>query len=167
MAAFGLKRCEVFEELGDAVFEELQVHELELADADLGARHIEVLEVAHDEVAGGDALDGGLGGEELHAEGFDVGDAGDFSEFGGGGLVGGGAGRGLEDHRVREDRAEHGAGDVLRRHEAEVVVHALQDRVRAADGHHDDFERSGRGHVAQLVVVDDALEGKSDFMIPR
>ena len=50
------------------------------------------------------------------------------------------------------------AGDILGRHKAEVVIHALENRIRAADGHDDDFERRGRGHVAELMVVNDALE---------
>ena len=157
MAAFGLERGEVSEQLRDAVFEELEVDELKLADADLRAGHVEVFEIAHDEGACGNALDSGFGGEEFHAERFNVFNACNFGKFGRSSLVGRGAGRGLEDHRIRENRTEHGAGDILGRHKAEVVIHALENRIRAADGHDDDFERRGRGHVAELMVVNGAL----------
>ena len=158
MAAFGLHLAEFFDEFGNAVFENGDVNEFELADPHFVTGHVEVLKVTHDEIACGDALHGGLRGKEFHAERGDVVDAGDGGEFRGGLLIGFRAGRGLEDHRVGKNGAEHGARDFLRRRRAEVVVHALQDGVRAAHGHDHGFHGGRRGHVAQLVVIDDALQ---------
>ena len=159
MTAFlGLDGGELGFERGLHVGDEVKGDEFELTDADLAAVHVEVLEVAEDEGARRAAGNRGLGGEELHAEGLDVGDAGDLGEFFGGLTVHVGGRRGLEDHRVGEDGAEHGASDVGRDFKAHVVIHALEDGVRAAGGPDDAFERSRGGHVAELVMVDDALE---------
>ena len=158
MAAFGADAAEFLFDRGHHVGDEVKAHEFELAHAHLVAGHVEVLEVAEDEVARRAAGDGRLGREEFHAEGFEVGDAGDFGEFLGGLAVHVRRRGRLEDHRVGEDGAEHDPGDVLRDFNAAVVVHGLEDRVRAARGPDDAFEgRRGR-HVAELVVVDDALE---------
>ena len=154
----GLDGGELGFERGLHVGDEVKGDEFELTDADLAAVHVEVLEVAEDEGARRAAGNRGLGGEELHAKGLDVGDAGDCGEFRGSLAVHVGGRRRLEDHRVGENGAEHGAGDVGRDFKAHVVVHALEDGVRAAGRPDDAFERSRGGHVAELVMVDDALE---------
>ena len=126
----GLDGGELGFERGLHVGDEVKGDEFELTDADLAAVHVEVLEVAEDERARGAAGDGGLGGEELHAKGLDVGDAGDCGEFRGSLAVHVGSRRRLEDHRVGENGAEHGAGDVGRDFKANVVVHALDEFYR-------------------------------------
>ena len=157
-AFFTLNSSEFSFELSLNVGHEVKRNEFELTNANLATIHVEVLEVTEDQGARRAASHSGLGREEFHTEGIDVFNTSDLGEFFGHTTVRIGRRRGLEDHRVREDGTEHGASDIGRDLETHVVVHQLEDGVRATHRPDDAFKRRRRGDVAQLVVVNNTLQ---------
>jgi len=155
VAALGLDLLDLSVEAVLDRVEDGEVHDFQLADADLLAGHVEVLVVAEDQLFHAGALDGGLDLEHLHAQGHDVRHAGDLGQGLDSLLVGVGAGHGLEHNRVGQDGAEHGASDALGNLDVVERVHGLDDRAGAAHGPDPHLKGVRGGDVAQLVVVDD------------
>jgi len=131
----------------------IQGGELELADTDLLAVHVEILVVAENEILHGDAVHGRLGLQHFHEKGIGVGNAGNGFQGGNCSLVRSGAGGGLEVYGVAQDSGEHGAGNILGQGNVVVLEHLVQHGAGAANGLGIEHDRIVGGDIPDLVMI--------------
>lgn len=132
-----------------------------LRDQNVAAFDGEGFDVFFQKAAG--AFLGAVGRHEIHVVSQIVGfDGGDLGESLGQLDVFGGGGRGLEVHRVRDDGAQHEAGQRFWRLDAVFEKHAGDNGRGAADDFVAEINRPGRGEVVDAVMIHD-LENRRLF----